>query len=199
MASKIPEGTCGSAQIEHFTVTEKESALSSFRAAVNGLRFTLVCPGRYARLLVDGEIMMTDTSMEQATNSPFIQVAKGHVLVAGLGLGMVAWPLLSKQPALSSLVVVEKNLDVIRLVEPHLPRDSRLVIAQADIFTWSPRRWEPCWPRFDTVYFDIWPDICKTNTAEADRLRSRAKRWVAPGGWIGDWDTEVRLYDDRKS
>ena len=199
MAGKVPEGACGSARIEHFTITEKESALSAFRATLNGLRSTIVSPGRYVRLLVDGGIMMTDTPMERATNSLVIQMARGHVLVAGLGLGMVAWPLLAKRPALSSLVIVEKNLDVIRLVTPHLPGDLRLVIVPADIFKWSPRRWDPCWPRFDTIYFDIWPDICKSNTAEAGKLRSRAKGWVAPGGWIGDWDTEVRLFDGRRT
>jgi hypothetical protein len=69
---------------------------------------------------------------------------------------------------------------------------------QDDISMWSPRRWEPCWPRFDTIYFDIWPDIHISNIVEASRLRSRAKGWLAPGGWIGDWDTEVRLFDGRK-
>jgi len=199
MAGKIPEGTCGTAKIEHFTITWKDSDLSAYRAVLSGHRSAVVTPGRYARLLVDGGIMMTDTSMERATNSLAIQVARGHVLVAGLGLGMMIWPLLAKRPALSSLVIVEKNLDVIRLVTPHLPGDLRLVIVPADIFKWSPRRWDPCWPKFDTVYFDIWPDICKSNTAEAGRLRSRAKGWVAPGGWIGDWDTEVRLFDGRRT
>ena len=75
---------------------------------------------------------------------------------------------------------------------------SRLVIVQDDIFTWSPRRRGPCWPRFDTIYIDIWPDIHPSNIIQAGRLCSRAKGWLAPGGWIGDWDTEVRLFDGRK-
>ena len=86
MAGKIPEGTCGSVRIKHFTITEKDSDLSTYRAILSGHRSTIVSPGRYARLLVDGGIMMTDTPMERATNSLAIQVARGHVLVAGLGL-----------------------------------------------------------------------------------------------------------------
>ena len=51
--------------------------------------------------------------------------------------------------------------------------------------------------RFDTIYFDLWPDVCQDNAAEAVGLRERVQARVAPGGWIGDWDTEVRRLEER--
>ena len=192
MASKIPERSCRLAKIEHFTITPKDSSLAALRAAINGHRSAMIEPGRYARLLVDGGIMMTDTPMEKSTNQALIKRASGHVLIGGLGFGMVLWPLLAKQPPLLSILVVEESLDVIGLVKNHLPNDSRLYVEQGDIFKWKP---SGLWPKFDTIYFDIWPDICITNIAEATRLRRRAKPWLAPGGWIGDWDAEVRRFD----
>jgi len=193
MAGKIPEGSCGSAKIEHFTITPRDSSLAALRAAINGHRSAMIEPGRYARLLVDGGIMMTDTPMEKSTSQELIRRARDHVLIGGLGFGMVLWPLLVKRPALLSLLVVEMNGDVISLMKEHLPRDSRLHVEQGDVFRWAGPSW--LWPKFDTIYFDIWPDICITNIAEARRLRRRARAWLAPGGWIGDWDTEVRRFD----
>lgn len=193
MASKIPEGTRGSAKIEHFTVSPADASRSKLRALLNNRSHMMLCPGRHARLLVDGELVMSDTMMEKDSNRRLIEKARGHVLIGGLGLGMVIWPLLAKRPRLHSLLVLEKNPDVIALVAPHLPKDSRLVIVEVDVFRWSPPRIR----RFDTIYFDIWPDICKTNIGEAAGLWERARAWKTPGGWIGDWDTEVRRLEER--
>ena len=192
MADLIPEGTCGSARVEHFTVSPKKAGLTALRAALNGHPTSVVPPGRYARLLVDGRVMMSDTPMEKSSNARMIEMAKGHMLIGGLGLGMVIWPLLAKKPGLHSLTILEINPDVINLVGRHLPRDSRLEIIQADVFKWSPSR---RLPKFDTIYFDIWPDICLSNGAEANKLHFRALPWAAHHAWIGDWDKEVLQID----
>ena len=192
MVDLIPEGECGSARIEHFSVSPKEAGLTALRAALNGHPTAVVPPGRYARLLVDGGVMMTDTPMEKDSNRRLIEMARGHVLIGGLGLGMVIWPLLLKKPDLHSLHILEKNPDVIDLVTRHLPLDSRLEIEQADVFRWRPSRGLP---KFDAIYFDIWPDICLSNIAEANKLHFRAMPWAASHAWIGDWDAEVRRLD----
>ena len=192
MAGLIPEGDCRSARVEHFSVSPKEAGLSSLRAALNGHPTAVVPPGRYARLLVDGEVMMTDTHMEKKSNTRLVEMAKGHVLIGGLGLGMVVWPLLLKKPDLYSLHILEKNPDVIDLVKCHLPMDSRLEIEHADVFKWRPSR---RLPKFNTIYFDIWPAICLSNIAEANKLHFRALPWAASHAWIGDWDIEVRRLD----
>jgi predicted membrane-bound spermidine synthase len=192
MADLILEGSVGSSRIEHFNISWGEAKMASLRAVINGSRCALVDPGRHARLLVDGQVMMSDTRMERETNETLIRRASEHVLLAGLGLGMVIWPLLARRPRLHSLTVVEKSEDVIDLVAPHLPKDVRLTIIKGDIFDWLSAK---KFPRFNTIYFDIWPSICSSNIPEARLLMEGFAGWASPGAWIGDWDTEVRRYD----
>ena len=192
MVDLIPEGECGSAKIEHFSISPKEAGLTALRAALNGHPTSVVPPGRYTRLLVDGKVVMSDTPMEKSSNTRLIEMARGHVLIGGLGLGMVIWPLLAKKPALHSLAILEINPDVISLVGRHLPGGSRIEIIQADVFKWRPSR---MMPKFNTIYFDIWPDICLSNIVESNKLHSRAQPWATSHAWIGDWDAEVRRLD----
>jgi len=217
MADKIPEGSVGSARVTHFTVTRADSSFAALRSVVTGRRAEIVSPGRYARLSIEGELVMTDTTMERRTNRPLIEHARGHVLVGGLGLGMVVFGLLAKKPAIRSLVVLEVSPDVIALIQPHLPVDARLTIVQVDVFGWdgwqdhaehgwqgqgwrgrSPRRGlSRKGPQFDTIYFDIWPSIQASNIPSAELLRGLAAGRVARGGWMGDWDTAYRKLERR--
>jgi hypothetical protein len=192
MADLIPEGSCGTAEIEHFTVSPKEAGLLALRAALNGRPSSMVTPGRHARLLVNGEIMMSDTRRERDSNVHLVELARGHLLLGGLGLGMVVWPLLAKKPELHSITILEINPDVISLVGRHLPGSSRIEIIQADVFKWRPSK---RMPKFNSIYFDIWPDICLSNVAESIKLRERARQWASSHAWIGDWDAEVRRLD----
>ena len=217
MADKIPEGSVGSARVTHFTVTRADSSFAALRSVVTGRRAEIVSPGRYARLSIEGELVMTDTTMERRTNRPLIEHARGHVLVSGLGLGMVVFGLLAKKPAIRSLVVLEVSPDVIALIQPYLPVDARLTIVQVDVFGWdgwqdhaehgwqgqgwrgrSPRRGlSRKGPQFDTIYFDIWPSIQASNIPSAELLRGLAAGRVARGGWMGDWDTAYRKLERR--
>jgi len=217
MADKIPEGSVGSARVTHFTVTRADSSFTALRSVVTGRRAEIVSPGRYARLSIEDELVMTDTNMERRTNRPLIEHARGHVLVSGLGLGMVVFGLLAKKPAIRSLVVLEVSPDVIALIQPYLPVDARLTIVQVDVFGWdgwqdhaehgwqgqgwrgrSPRRGlSRKGPQFDTIYFDIWPSIQASNIPSAELLRGLAAGRVARGGWMGDWDTAYRKLERR--
>jgi len=164
----IPEGEKGEAKVNHFKITDAIN-LENFRLIRNGQRG--VRPGTYARLIVDGKLMMTDTTQEFVTNSGVILHSQGDVLIAGLGLGMVLM-VLAKRKAVTSITVVEKSQDVIDLVEPHLREEmtkresARLTILQGDIFEWRP----PKDARYDYIYFDIWPDINPDNLPAMTKL-----------------------------
>lgn len=182
MATVLKPGEKGDAKLSFFEITEKEAELTLLRQMVTRGRQEAVMPGTYARLHVNGELVMSDTQMEQRTNRTLVYKAKGDVLIAGLGLGMVLLPILQKKEV-ETVVVVEKSQDVIDLIRPQLGYEDKLFVFQGNIDTWKP---EPSW-RFDTIYFDIWSDISTGNLKQMSMLHKRFCRRLNKGGWMGSW------------
>lgn len=196
MHNLIPPGSKGDVSITHFEVGERDAAFSRMREAATGGREQAVRVGKYVRLTVNGTLMMTDTQMEQRTNMDLLHAARGNVLIAGLGIGMVLPPVLQK-PEVDTVLVVEKSQDVIDLVGPHLEQrfEDRLFIFQGDIFTWTP---EPSWS-FDVIYFDIWPTITADNLSEMEDLRESFEPYLKPKGWMGSWcERECSMHSRRR-
>jgi hypothetical protein len=197
MVDKLSPGKKGLAEVSIFEVSEEEASFSKLRSVVTQGRDAAVHPGRYAKLSINGELMMTDTQMERATNVKFVKEAKGNVLIAGLGLGMVLGPLLDKSEV-GTILVVEKHQDVIDLIAPHFQKaidEERLHILCDDIHNFKP---DEDW-LFNTVYFDIWPTICGDNLPEMQRLHNLFRYNLATGGWMSSWcyDHLEHLYRDR--
>jgi len=182
MADIVPQGNRGQASVSHFQISSKEAEFSKLRAELNPGREVSVRSGRYCRLTVAGQTMMTDTPMEHNSNREFVQGAKGRVLIAGLGIGMVLVPLL-KNPQVSHITVMEKSLDVIELVAPSFHQESdRLTILHQDCFDGCPKGL-----KFQTIYFDIWPTICGDNWPEMRKLHRKYRSALEPAGWMGSW------------
>lgn len=190
MSLILPESKQGVASITHFTVDEAASMASCWRAVATGRMDEAVAMGRYARLVVDGELMMTDTQMEKDSNLPFLQAAKGDVLVAGLGLGMILLPVLEKKEV-KTVTVLEKYQDVIDLVLPNLP-SQKLTVIQADVMNYKTTQ------MFDTIYFDIWPMRSRQNLEEMDFLHARFQGNLKPNGWMDSWYREQLLQRQRE-
>jgi len=133
----------------------------------------------YVRLLVNGELVMTDAEFERRTNYGFICNAQGDILIAGLGIGLILGPALEKG---KSVTVVEINQDVISLVAPAFPH-SKLRIIHEDIYKWKPAKGQ----MFDTIYFDIWADFSEDTNAEAAKLRRKFSKYLRDGGWMESW------------
>lgn len=165
MAEILQPGRVGVAAVEHFKVTSHDANMAAFRR-IN------IDPGKYAKLTVDGDLMMSDTRDERITNYRILSDAHGHVLIAGLGLGMILHPIL-KKPEVRSVLVVEKYQDVIDLISPSLD-PAKLTIECGDIFTWKPTKGR----KFNVIYNDIWPDITTENLPEIAKLHQREKTWV---------------------
>lgn len=196
MADKLKPGKKGLAEVSIFEVSENQASFSRVRSVVTQGRDAAVHPGRYARLSLNGELMMTDTQMEQTTNLKFLNRAKGNVLIAGLGLGMVLVPLLAKED-IGTILVVEKHQDVIDLISPYFQKaidEERLHILCDDINDFKP---DEDW-LFDTIYFDIWPTISGDNLPEMTRLHNLFRYNLATGGWMSSWcyDRLEHLYGD---
>lgn len=178
------ERSCKLAKLIPYTITDEEAKFYNLRAVFREGGFTRVEPGDYVKLIVDGKLMMSDTPMERRTNREFLENAKGDVMIAGLGIGLILHNLREKVKAgiVTSITVYEKYRDVASLVCPHY-RDLPLKVLEADILTYKPRKDE----KYDTIYFDIWPDINTDNLKDIKLLHNRWKNHKRPGGWMDSW------------
>ncbi len=189
--------------IRHITLTQKSIEWAQLRDRINGRRENDGQePGTFAQLIgkrgknfrgtENEEIIMSDTWMEWNTNWRFLFNAHGRVLIAGLGLGMI---LLAVQDSeeIEHITVLEKEEEVIALVKPQLPLLPKVEIIHADAFEWK----APKGAKFDTIYFDIWPDICGDNYEGMKRLHRRFARSLNrenPKAFMDSWRREEIRY-----
>ena len=175
----------GVAKVKKFTITEEEAkrnnVYSIFRFEPYFMR---VHAGEYVKLLVDGELMMSDTNMERLTNDSFVKAAHGEVMIAGLGIGLVLEALRDKCKTgeVTRIVVYEKYQDVIDLVAWRY-KDLPLEVRCADILEYKPAKGET----YDTIYFDIWPTIGEENLNDIAKLHQRWKFRKRKGGYMDSW------------
>lgn len=175
----------GIARIERFNISKENSKKYNLLSTMNGEPYFMrIEDGNYVRLWVDGVLMMSDTHMERYTNQFFIDNAHGDVMIAGLGVGLILNALESKVQSgeVNSITVYEKYQDVIDLVLPkykHLPIK---VICQ-DILEYRPPKEET----YDTIYFDIWPRISKSNLQQIKILHNRWKFRKRENGYMDSW------------
>ena len=189
MVDLVPEGECGDAKITHLSLSQERADLDNRIFAFDHLKMlgdrwqeANLIPGTYCKLTIGGELFMTDGPIEEATNRNFVEAAKGDVLIAGLGIGMVL-PVLFDRRAVRSVTVIEKLSEVIELVGPHYASYKRLAIEQGDAYRWQPTDGR----RFDTIWLDIWPDINTDHIRPQIVMRRRYSEFLKPGGWIGVW------------
>lgn len=169
---RIPPAIIGSAQICH----DEPSKIERMRAAMHGMPLDRQ---KYARLLINGSVMMTDAEFERRTNAEFMREAHGDVLIAGLGLGLILDPVVKR---CDSVTVVEINPDVIALVAPQFQNVS---VIHGDILKWSPAKEA----KYDTIYFDIWPYFNEDTNRQAGSLHRRFRKYLNDGGWMKSWCT----------
>lgn len=173
----VPVGRSGVWRIDRFKISRSEAASFNLKLAFNDSGHRRTLPGKYTRLLRDGDCdpWMSDCPAEISDHLSFIARASGTVLVNGLGLGVVLQALLRK-PDVKHLTVVELEQDVINLVAPHYYKmfgTSRLNIVCDDAFKFSPPRGVV----YDAVWHDIWRDISIDNYDGIKRLNRRFGRW----------------------
>jgi spermidine synthase len=182
MATIIPEGKRGEAEVQHMIISSLQSQMSSYHGAMN-----YVEEGTYAKLLVGGKLVMTDTRHERITNREIVRRAHGRVLIGGLGLGMILVPILAKE-AVEMVLVIEKSQDVIDLIWHHIEH-SKLTVRQGDVFTWDEKYWRG--RRFNCVYMDIWPGRSEQNLPQIAKLHQKYKYYLDrsdPDCWMGSWE-----------
>lgn len=193
----FPEETqeLGVAKISKVEFKEKDDILFNLRLMRDAKWWFRVHEGKYVRLIVNGELMMSDTGMERYSNTDFIQSANGKVLIAGLGVGMVLHNIL-ENPNVNEVIVIEKYQDVIDLVADKFKSDKLKIICK-DIFDFVPEKGE----KYDTIYFDIWASINTDNLEQIKTLHNRFKNKLNrdnPNCWMNSWMKEYLQQEKRK-
>lgn len=182
----------GVAELVGFEIDQSMSSALNLRSLLNNDGGIARCSaGEYIKLYVDGQLMMSDTDMEKNSNREFVRKAHGDVMIAGLGIGLIINALRPKVESgkVTSITVYEKYQDVIDLIGPKYS-DLPIKIICQDILTYKPVKGET----YDTIYFDIWPEIDPNNLGEIRMLHNRWKFRKRPGGWMDSWMKEFLQY-----
>jgi len=133
-------------------------------------------------------IVMSDTPMELKTNLGVIHNSNGNVLIGGLGIGAILL-LIQEKPEVKSIIIVEKYKEIIEMIKPNLPLNKKVKIIEEDIFEWLPENKS----KFDTIYFDIWNNVCSDNLENMKELKTRFRKFLNkenPEKWMGCWREE---------
>jgi hypothetical protein len=172
----IPEGDSGRWSVRRFTVSADQAKFDAMRGMFRGGRFTP--EGTYTRLTRGGYTIMSDTPDEMRDHREPVSRARGHVLINGLGIGMVLGAVLRK-PEVETVTVVEISGDVLTLVAPHYA-SPKVTFVNEDAFAYSP----PKGLRYGAVWHDIWDDICAGNLSAMTRLK---RKYGRRADWQGCW------------
>jgi hypothetical protein len=174
----LPEGQIGKWTVKRFTVSEQDAKFTALRAAFKGRGY--VPAGTYTQLHCQGRgIVMSDTPDERRDHYEAVRRAEGHVLINGLGIGMVLAAVLKKLEV-SKVTVVELDPDVVALVGPTYTIDSRVHIVTASAYDYQPPKGE----RYGAVWHDIWDHICGDNLEGMTKLKRKYGRRT---DWQGCW------------
>jgi hypothetical protein len=176
----VPEGRVGPWSVARFEVSEADARFGNLRAAIGGRGRGGIAPGTYTQLRHDRRgLVMSDTPDEMRDHYPAVFHANGHVLLNGLGIGMVLGGVL-KVERVTRVTVVEIDPDVAALVGPHYLADKRVEIIVVDAFGFKP----PKGVRYGAVWHDIWDDLCADNLPEMTRLK---RKYGRRADWQGCW------------
>jgi hypothetical protein len=166
----VPEGKRGAWQVERFEIPK------------NGLAFLYKnrapTPGTYTRLTHGTTCVMSDVPAEMRDHYEAVHQAKGHILINGLGLGMVLAACLKKREV-TKATVIEIDKDVIDLVAPHYA-NKRVEVICANAYEYKP----PKGIRYGMVWHDIWSYICADNLEGMKKLH---RKYGRVADWQGSW------------
>jgi hypothetical protein len=138
-----------------------------------------VCADNYL-LLREHRVWMSLSPIETESLAPHVARMRGHVGIAGLGMGLALYNALLR-PAVRRVTVLEGDPDVIALfaavTASDRPRSDRFSIEEVDAREWhSP---DPV----DFLYADIWAKIGAPEAVADTRVMCRNLRPKSAGYW----------------
>jgi len=181
----VPEGQSGVWKIERKHI--KPDPVSEFRSIMKTGRS--VPEGEYTFLYRGGTLVMSDTPDEKRDHTEAVLKAKGHCLIAGLGIGMVLNAMAIKKEV-ERIDVVELSQDVIDLVSGHYEKKfpGKINFINDSIFDYKPKKNSK--DKYNVVWFDIWDNLCTDNLQEMGKLH---RIYGQRANWKGSWGKEFLM------
>ena len=164
--NNIKENKIENFEIKRFKISKKEAKIFNTRIMYRDKRY--IKEGTYTSLYQNNYLIMSNTPAELSDHMAFINKAHGHILISGLGIGMVISKLLKKDN-IESITIIELNKEVIELVGDTY-KHPKVKIINDNIFKWKPDK------HYDFAWHDIWNNICEDNLLEMHKIRRRLKK-----------------------
>ncbi|NQT22346.1 MAG: hypothetical protein HQ579_02790 [Candidatus Omnitrophica bacterium] len=132
---------------------------------------------------------MSDLPCEIYQHAEFVPNLIGRVLVGGLGLGLIL-KMMEMNPMVTSAVVVEKNKDVIELIQPHLSVRYPIEVVNQDLFQYL-RDCKKNGQLFNSAYYDIWTSDSGGNWYEYIEPLRKLSKGIIPQKGVHCWQEDV--------
>jgi len=132
------------------------------------------------------ECIMSSNLFERLTNQNFINSVKGDVIIFGLGLGLILFPLLEDEE-INSITVIDNSIDIINTIGPIIKNydvNDKLTIINGDVFTYYQQLNDA---KFDVAYFDYWNIVDTTIQTDMETLKELYKNNIKETGQIMYW------------
>lgn len=111
-------------------------------------------PFSYLALTEGNNVWMSLNPNEIETMKPFINKAKGNVLVLGLGMGYVPYMMANKNEV-NKITIVEKDPEIInlfnKLIYPHFKYQNKIQIIKDDAINYTKNH-----QNYDYIFADLW-------------------------------------------
>jgi len=131
-------------------------------------------------LMRDNRVWMSLSPVEIESLAPHVAHMRGHVVIAGLGMGLALYNALLR-PAVRQITVLELDSEVIALfaaiMRPDMAGSGRFSIEQVDARDWRTTE------SVDFLYADIWDKIGALEAAADTRIMCRNMRPKSAGYW----------------
>ena len=187
----LSEGQTKDFELKKQKITKEDVKTANLRAIFNPQDI----PPKIGTLMVlsrksssYNDVVMSDAEFEKITNREIVNVARGNVLIAGLGIGMILIPLL-KDKEVKKITVVEKEKDLIDLIFPKIKKhdkSNKLEIIHSDIFDLDLSKEQ----KFDVIYFDIWDNVCGDFYEQMKNLKKKFRKNRAKGSTMFCWEEQ---------
>lgn len=129
-------------------------------------------------LMKNNEIVMCSTEFELLTNKEFVENANGDILIIGLGLGMVVYPLLN-DPTVTSIKIIENDPTLIQYIGNKISSydaSNKVTIVSGDAYTYH--NVMDVNEKYDTIFLDFWNQLNKGNIEEVTTVKENYRSFL---------------------